>query len=191
MQFSKNPILKNFGDLPQGEIPEPLKYNRPFQSTTLSNGIKVCTERSASGSASVGVYIGTGSRHDSLETAGAAHVLRNMLVRGTSSRSKADFATEVEQMGGRFEGNTAREQSNLSLTVHKGDLGKAVELLGDAVSNANIDAAELELYKQELSSEHDGNYRNYIETTLENCHFNSFRDHMLGQPVKGDPDKVQ
>ena len=31
MQFSKNPILKNFGDLPSGEIPEPLKYNRPFR----------------------------------------------------------------------------------------------------------------------------------------------------------------
>ena len=31
MQFSKNPIMKNFGDLPAGEIPEPLKYNRPFR----------------------------------------------------------------------------------------------------------------------------------------------------------------
>lgn len=27
--------------------------------------------------------------------------------------------------------------------------------------------------------------------TIENCHFNSYRDHMLGQPVKGDPDKLQ
>jgi len=64
-------------------------------------------------------------------------------------------------MGGRFEGNTGREQSSVSLTVHKGDLGKAVELLGDAVSNANIDSAELELYKQELSSEHDANFKTY------------------------------
>jgi hypothetical protein len=30
LQFSKSPILSNFGDLPQGEIPEPLKFNRPF-----------------------------------------------------------------------------------------------------------------------------------------------------------------
>jgi hypothetical protein len=44
MQFSKKPIMANFGDLPAGEIPETLKYNRPFQSTTLSNGIRVCTE---------------------------------------------------------------------------------------------------------------------------------------------------
>jgi len=30
MQFSKAPIMKNFGELPTGEIPEPLKYNRAF-----------------------------------------------------------------------------------------------------------------------------------------------------------------
>ena len=30
MQFSKEPIMKNFGELPFGEIPEPLKYVRPF-----------------------------------------------------------------------------------------------------------------------------------------------------------------
>jgi hypothetical protein len=30
MQFSKAPTSLNFGDLPRGEIPEPLKFNRPF-----------------------------------------------------------------------------------------------------------------------------------------------------------------
>lgn len=59
LQFSKAPIMKNFGELPFGEIPEPLKYVRPFRKppvlfsylliiemTTLSNGIRVCTEKS-------------------------------------------------------------------------------------------------------------------------------------------------
>jgi hypothetical protein len=31
MQFSKEPIMSNFGELPFGEIPEPLKYVRPFR----------------------------------------------------------------------------------------------------------------------------------------------------------------
>ena len=31
MQFSKAPTSANFGDLPRGEIPEPLKINRPFR----------------------------------------------------------------------------------------------------------------------------------------------------------------
>lgn len=30
LQFSKKPLLDNFGDLPLGEIPATLKYNRAF-----------------------------------------------------------------------------------------------------------------------------------------------------------------
>ena len=35
LQFSKAPILSNFGELPFGEIPEPLKYVRPFRNNSL------------------------------------------------------------------------------------------------------------------------------------------------------------
>jgi hypothetical protein len=35
--------MENFGDLAQGQIPEPLKYERPMEVTTISNGIRVCT----------------------------------------------------------------------------------------------------------------------------------------------------
>jgi len=31
LQFSKKPIMENFGELPFGEIPEPLKYVRNFR----------------------------------------------------------------------------------------------------------------------------------------------------------------
>ena len=31
LQFAKTPILANFGELPFGEIPEPLKFVRPFR----------------------------------------------------------------------------------------------------------------------------------------------------------------
>jgi hypothetical protein len=30
LQFSKGPIMSNFGELPFGDIPEPLKFVRPF-----------------------------------------------------------------------------------------------------------------------------------------------------------------
>ena len=35
LQFSKAPIHDNFGDLPKGEIPQPLKFNRPFRKYHL------------------------------------------------------------------------------------------------------------------------------------------------------------
>lgn len=31
MQFSKEPIMSNFGELPFGQIPEPLRHVRPMR----------------------------------------------------------------------------------------------------------------------------------------------------------------
>ena len=44
--------------------------------------------------------------------------------------------------------------------------------------------------KEEVSQEHEDNHHRYMETTIENCHFNVYREHMMGQPKKGDRDNV-
>lgn len=41
-----------------------------------------------------------------------------------------------------------------------------------------------------IASEHANNHKDYEYTTLENAHYNSFRDHMMGQPIKGDSDNL-
>lgn len=91
LQFSKGPIMSNFGELPFGEIPEPLKYVRPFHQTTLSNGIRVCTERIEGKTANVGVYCGAGVRNESQDTNGVGYLLQQMALRGTTSRSKTEL----------------------------------------------------------------------------------------------------
>jgi len=189
MQFSKSPT-SNFGDLPRGEIPEPLKYNRPFQITTLSNGIKVATEKTATQTATVGVYVGAGSRNDTLATTGASHVLRQLLTRGSQGYSRQQVNDEVMSLGARLHGESGREQSSLGMTVFKDDISRAVAVLGDAVSNASLDPAELEILKQEVAADHDNSHNDLQYTTLENAHFNSFRDHMLGQPIKGEAEQL-
>jgi hypothetical protein len=86
LQFSKTPILENFGELPYGEIPEPLKYVRPFEMTVLDNGVRVCTERWDSPLCAVGAFIDAGSRYETLETSGTAHFLEHLLFKGTKNR---------------------------------------------------------------------------------------------------------
>ena len=81
--------MKNFGDLPAGEIPEPLKYERPMETTVISNGIRVCTERNPhSALQAVGVFIGAGSRQETLETSGSAHFLEHLHFKGTKKRTR-------------------------------------------------------------------------------------------------------
>lgn len=113
------------------------------------------TERSGTQTANVGIYIGAGSRQDTLETTGAANMLTKMLLRGTSSTTKGALAEEIESMGGRITSDVDREVTNLNLTCFKGDLDRAVAVLGDAISNASLDHAELEIAKQEQGRAHE------------------------------------
>lgn len=114
-----------------------------------------------------------------------------MLARGTTSLSKGEFAETIDSMGATFTGTSDREHTSFGLQVQKGDCGKAVSLLGDALCNASMNAAEFGLLKDEVSAEHEISHTNYEQTTLESCHFNVFREHMMGQPVKGDRDLTQ
>lgn len=86
LQFSKAPILDNFGELQPGEVPEPLKYVRPFELTVLPNGVRVCTERWETGTASVGVFVNAGSRNNNHENAGTAHLVERLLLKGTKNK---------------------------------------------------------------------------------------------------------
>lgn len=63
-----------------------------IEMTTLSNGIRVCTERTSHQTASVSVFVGAGSRNEDLETSGSAYLLEKMFLRGTSSRNKSEIA---------------------------------------------------------------------------------------------------
>ena len=137
---------------------------------------------------SIGVYVGSGSRDEDLQTTGTSYLLQKMISRGTNSRSKTQLAQDVENMGARYSAHSDREFNRFGLQCFSGDATRAVGLLGDMICNSTLNAAELELVKDEVSMEHEDNHNRYFETTLENSHFNAFREHMLGQPIKGDRD---
>jgi predicted Zn-dependent peptidase len=65
----------------------------------LPNGIRVCTEQWNSPVAAVGVFIGAGSRNETLETSGAAHFLEHLHFKGTKKRTRTHLEKEVERMG--------------------------------------------------------------------------------------------
>ena len=53
------------------------------------------------------------------------------------------------------------------MKIMKGDVSRAVSLLGDAVNNTSLDSAELELTKQMVAAEHETNHTDYEGTTLQ------------------------
>ena len=68
---------------------------------TLSNGLRVVTEYMPGlKSASVGVWVTAGGRHERVEQNGIAPCLEHMAFKGTARRSALEIAESIEDVGG-------------------------------------------------------------------------------------------
>jgi processing peptidase subunit beta len=184
LQFSKA-RLSDFGELPTGEIPEALKYDRPTTVSTLSNGIRVATEYWPGQLATVSVFIKCGSRNETIETSGTAHFLEHLHFKGTANRTRTQLELDVENMGGQLNAYTSRENTSYTMTVFKNNVPKAVEILGDMLTNSLYNTNQIEAERETIYRECIETSKDQMETLIENVHFNSYRDHMMGQPILG------
>jgi len=116
-----------------------------MEMTTLSNGIRVCTQRmNNSPVAAVGVFIGAGSRNETLETSGAAHFLEHLHFKGTKNRSRHQLEIGVENTGSQLNAYTSREHTLYHMLTFPDGVKKAVEIIGDMLSNSVYDNFALE-----------------------------------------------
>jgi processing peptidase subunit beta len=102
-----------------------------------------------------------GSRNETLESSGAGYLLNKMFLRGTTSKSKSQISSEIENLGAKYHSDSGREISSFGLKVFRNDVSKGVKILGDLVCNSTLNANEFELVKEEVSQEHEDNHHRY------------------------------
>lgn len=112
----------------------------------LSNGFRIVTEHMPGlESASVGVWVGAGGRHEAPEQNGVAHFLEHMAFKGTARRSALDIAEQIEDVGGYINAYTSREVTAYYARVMAADVGLATDLIADIVLNPVFDPREIEI----------------------------------------------
>lgn len=80
--------MTDFGDLPQGVIPEALSYDLPYELSQLQNGVKVASEVfKGSNLASITVSVDAGTRFETLENSGVSQFIAHLNQSGTNSKS--------------------------------------------------------------------------------------------------------
>jgi predicted Zn-dependent peptidase len=115
------------------------------ERTELPGGLRVLTETMPGVlSATLGIWVGVGSRDESPELSGSSHFLEHLLFKGTSTRSALEIATEMDAVGGEMNAFTAKEHTCYYANVLASDLPLAVTLLADLVTEACNTAADLE-----------------------------------------------
>ena len=107
--------------------------------------IPVITESiSHSHSASAAVYFGTGSRDETDDKAGIAHLLEHMMFKGTPKRSSKDIAEEIEAAGGEHNGYTTYEVTCYHISSLDETFHSSADLLSDMVKNPLLTQSDLD-----------------------------------------------
>ena len=107
---------------------------RSIRRTVLPNGLLVLTESIPwVRSVSMGVWIASGSRDESLAQNGLSHFVEHMVFKGTTSRSAQQFAREVDSIGGNLDAFTGKENICFNIKVLDEHVGAALDLLSDLV----------------------------------------------------------
>lgn len=112
---------------------------------TLKNGLRVAADEMKDvETVSIGIFVNTGSRNESIEINGISHFLEHMAFKGTKKRSARQIAEEFEEIGGRINAYTSKEKTVYYAKVLKKDAEFAVEFLSDILQNSTFDKIELE-----------------------------------------------
>lgn len=163
-----------------------------FKKTVLKNGIRVVSElHSESRAASIGIWVGTGTRDEDPGDEGISHFLEHLVFKGTKTRTAYQIAKSLEALGGDLNAFTTREYTCYHALVLKDHWHKALDVLTDLVSNMELRRLDFQLEKsvilQEIAMGDDALEELIYDEYLSRC----LPKHPLGRPILGTSESVQ
>ena len=94
-------------------------------------------------SASLGVWVGAGSRDERSDEHGISHLLEHMAFKGTTRRTARQIAEEIEAVGGDLNAATSAETTAYYARVLRADVPLALDVLSDILTDPAFDPDEL------------------------------------------------
>lgn len=159
--------------------------------TQLANGLTIATERMPEiATATLGVWVGTGSRHEMAHEHGLSHLIEHMAFKGTTRRSARQIAEDIENVGGDINASTSVEYTSYTARVLGENVDVALDVLGDILINSVFDAAELAREKSVILQEIAG-----VEDTPDDLVYDAFMEvayagQPVGRPILGTPETI-
>ena len=159
--------------------------------TCLDSGARVITERLPHlRSIAVGYWVGTGSRDEPDELAGASHFLEHLLFKGTDGRTAADIADAVESIGGDMNAFTTHEFTTYYVRLPDRALALAFEILSDIMWSPALRPDDVESERQVILEEiamRDDTPEDLVHDLFSSA---MFPDHPIGREVVGSRETI-
>src|ERR1700756_4951073 len=158
----------------------------------LPNGLTVITEQMQHiRSASIGVWLQTGSRDEDSESNGISHFIEHMVFKGTRHRSAEEIARQVDSIGGNMDAFTAKECICFNVKVLDEHVPIALDIVSDLVLNPVFDAADIARERGVIMEEIKMDEDNPDYLVHEIFTQNFWKDHPLGKPILGTKETVK
>jgi predicted Zn-dependent peptidase len=157
-----------------------------IQTTRLKNGLTILTEEMPDvRSATIGIWVRRGSRHEPVELNGISHFIEHTVFKGTPKRTALDIAIEIDRLGGNLDAFTMHEAVGFMAKVVDTQVAAAFDLIADMLANPIFDARELRREQRVIIEE-----IKMVEDTPEDILSEIFTreffpDNPLGLPIEG------
>ena len=121
-----------------------IKLNFDVKKHKLENGLEVLTIKKDTQISSINVGIKVGSLNESKHEKGISHFIEHMMFKGTIKRGFEKLNDDLESLGGEYNAYTDYSITVYSISCLEEELGNAIELLGDMVTNSVFLQEEIE-----------------------------------------------
>jgi predicted Zn-dependent peptidase len=160
--------------------------------TRLASGLSVVTDRMPHlESATLGVWVGAGSRNEAPDEHGISHLLEHMAFKGTKRRTSRQIAEEIEAVGGDLNASTSVESTGFYARVLKADVALALDVLSDILTESTFDAEELRREQNVIVQEIGAVEDTPDDLVFERLHETAFPKQPLGRSILGTPETVR
>ena len=154
--------------------------------TTLANGVRVVVLRlSHAATASVSVFVRSGSQHESARANGISHFIEHMAFKGTRSRDCQQINLDAERLGAEVNAHTDKNHTAFHMRGLARDAGAFVRMLGDIVRHGTFPRAELERERQVILHEYAEDADDALSTAFKLFDRACYRGHPIARPVIG------
>jgi len=163
-----------------------------IRRTVLPGGVRVFTEAiPGMRSATIGAWVGVGSRDEAPQHGGSTHFLEHLLFKGTARRSALDIAEAFDRVGGQSNALTGTEHTCYYARVLDTDVPMAIDVILDMITGARLDERDFELERGVILEEIAMNEDDPADVAQERLSESLYLGHPLGRPIGGTPQLIE
>jgi zinc protease len=154
----------------------------------LPSGLSVLVrENTSTPVVAASLFVRVGSRWETEQDAGISHLLQQVLLKGTTTRSALEIAETAEGLGGGISASADVDFSELRATALARNWKKMLELMADVALRPTLPDAEIDGERKAmltaLRSRQDQPFPLAMDTVMSRV----YGDHPYGRPVLGRP----